>query len=74
MQDKARARHWAEQKRKERNACAMLPSTEPSVTELAVPSQENSMELQDLLTRCSALLLELSELDIVIKAIYRMCN
>ena len=31
-QNKARARRWAEQRGKERNACAILPTAEPTVT------------------------------------------
>ena len=76
-QDKARARHWVERRRKENDSRAILPTAETTVIAIAVPSQdsqENSRVLQDLLTRRSALLLKLSELDIVIKVIQHTYN
>ena len=85
-QDKARARRWAEQRRNGRNARTILPTREPTIRAVAVPhqeptltavevpsqhTQENSRLLQDLFTRRSSILQELSEIAITIEAIQR---
>ena len=66
-QDKARARRWAERRRKEKTVRAIPANT--TITAVAVPcnTNEKSSVLNDLIARRVALLQELSEIDTAIE-------